>query len=89
VATSSHFSDTTEDGFKENSKSEDEMDCRALYEEPAPTEFSDDESTFAQSNCMPLDCDIAETCTSKPANRPNTRSRKMKCKSTNNTQLIS
>jgi hypothetical protein len=88
VATSSHFSDTTEDGFKKLSRSADEMDCRALYEEPAPTEFSD-ESTFAQSNCMPLECDIAETCTSIPANHPTTRSRKIKCESTNKTQLIS
>ena len=65
------------------------MDYRELYEEPAPTEFSDDESTFAQSSRMPFEYDIAETCTSTPSNRPTTRSRKMKCKSTNNTQLVS
>jgi hypothetical protein len=38
---------------------------------------------------MPPECNIAETCTSTPANRPTTRSRKMKCKNTNNTRLIS
>ena len=89
VAASSHFSDTAEDGFKKHSRSADEMDCRALYEEPGPIEFSDDESICAQSTFMPLNSDIAETCASTPANRPTTRSRKLKCKSTNNTQLIS
>jgi len=88
VATSSHFSDTTEDGFKKHSTSGDEMDCRALYEESAPIEFSDDEYNCAQSICMPLKYDTAETCISTPANRPTTRSRKMNCKSTNNTQFI-
>lgn len=78
VATTSHFSDTTEDGFKGHSRSEDEMDCRAHYEEPALFEFSEDESTYAPSNCMPLEKDTAETCTSTPENRPTTRSRKTK-----------
>lgn len=89
VATSSHFSDTTEDGFKKHSRSADEKDCRALYEEPALFEFSDDESSLTESICTPLKYDRAETCTSTPANRPTPHSRKMKCKSTNNTQLIS
>ena len=89
VATSSHFSDITEDGFKHQSRSVDEMDCRALCEEPALFELSEDESTYATSICIPLEKDTEETCTSIPENRPTTRSRKMKCKSTNNTKLIS
>jgi len=88
VATSSHFSDTTEDGFKKHSRSADEMDFKAPYEDPAPIEFSHDESTCAQIY-MPLKYDIAESCKSTSANRPTTCSRKMKCKSTNNTQFIS
>jgi hypothetical protein len=89
VATSSHFSNTTEDGLKQHSRSADEMDYRALYEAPVPFEFSEDESTYDQTICTPLEKDTAGTHTSKPENRPTTRSRKTKCKSTNNTQLIS
>lgn len=90
VATSSHFSYTTEDGVKQHYRSEDKTDCRAHYEESNLFEFSDDESTFVPSNCMPIEKDTADICTSTPENRPSTRSRKAKkCKSTNNTKQIS
>lgn len=88
VATSSHFSDITEDGFKIHSRSADEMDCRALYEEPVLTEFSDDYSIFSRSIFMPLEYNIAETSTSTPVKNPNRRSRRLKSKSTNNYQLF-
>jgi hypothetical protein len=88
LSTSSRFSDTTEEGLKQHSSSANEMYCWG----PAPSEFLEDksdESTSAQPICMPLEKDTAETRTSKPENRPTTRSRKVKRKSTNNTLLIS
>lgn len=77
-----------EDGAKQCARSEIEADNRSYSEEPAPSEFSDEEDfTYVPSKHVPLEKHTAESSPFTPECRPTTRSRKAKAfRSTNVTQ---
>lgn len=78
---------TVEDGAKQCARSESEADNRTYSEEPAPSEFVDEEDfTYVPSRHMPLEEYTAKSPFT-PVCRPTTRSRKAKkTRSTNVTQ---